>query len=75
MDMAVEKWITVEMPASLGRETSSVRRRSYVVAARFGAVPSPKWFSDEFHRLAADAAVPRHGSQTIDSLMGRRGHA
>jgi integrase len=45
----------------------------YVVADELGAAPSPEWFSDEFHRLAAAAGVPRirlhDGRHTVNSLL------
>jgi integrase len=49
----------------------------YVVADEVGAAPSPEWFSDEFHRLAAAAGVPRirlHDSRhTVNSLLATAG--
>jgi integrase len=50
-----------------------------VVADELGAAPSPEWFSDEFHRLAATAGVPRirlhDGRHTVNSLMEMSGVA
>jgi len=49
----------------------------YVVTDELGAAPSPEWFSDEFHRLAATAGVPRirlhDGRHTVNSLMAAAG--
>ena len=49
----------------------------YVVADELGAAPSPEWFSDEFHRLAAAAGVPRirlhDGRHTVNSLLAAAG--
>jgi integrase len=49
----------------------------YVVADALGAAPSPEWFSDEFHRLATAAGVPRirlhDGRHTVNSLLAAAG--
>jgi integrase len=49
----------------------------YVVTDELGKEPSPEWFSDEFHRLAAAAGVPRirlhDGRHTVNSLMAAAG--
>ena len=49
----------------------------YVAADELGAEPNPEWFSDEFHRLAAAAGVPRirlhDGRHTVNSLMAAAG--
>ena len=49
----------------------------YVVADELGAAPSPEWFSDEFHLLAAAADVPRirlhDGRHTVNSLLAAAG--
>ena len=51
----------------------------YVVADELGPPVHPEWFSDEFHRLAAAAGVPRirlHDGQAHRQLAaGRRGRA
>jgi integrase len=49
----------------------------YVVADELGAAPNPEWFSDEFHRLAAAAGLPRirlhDGRHTVNSLLAAAG--
>ena len=48
-----------------------------MVADELGTAPSPEWFSDEFHRVAARAGVPRirlhDGRHTVNSLMAAAG--
>jgi integrase len=53
------------------------RTNGYVVCDELGAAVNPEWFSDEFHRVAASAGVPRirlhDGRHTINSLMAAAG--
>jgi integrase len=67
-----DRQVTEEMDAGAAYAASG-----YVVADELGAAPSPEWFSDEFHRLAALAGVPRirlhDGRHTVNSLMAAAG--
>jgi integrase len=49
----------------------------YVVTDELGAAVNPEWFSDEFHRVAATAGVPRirlhDGRHTVNSLLAAAG--
>jgi integrase len=49
----------------------------YVAADELGQPVHPEWFSDEFHRVAAAAGVPRirlhDGRHTVNSLMAAAG--
>jgi integrase len=57
--------------------TQAYATSGYMVADELGAAASPEWFTDEFHRVAALAGVPRirlhDGRHTVNSLMATAG--
>ena len=67
-----DRQVTEEMEAGATYEVSG-----YLVTDELGAPVGPDWFSNEFHRLAASAGVPRirlhDGRHTVNSLMAAAG--